>query len=68
MNLALEIRVGKQKVWVVLAEVFFSLPGGFLLGMVATLNFAKLDDSAASNSAGKLENLEWLLFISQITV
>ena len=57
-----------KKVWVVLAKIFFSLPGGFLLGMVAPLNFAKLDNLAASNSAGKLENLDWLLFIGEITV
>ena len=44
-----------KKVLVVLAEVFFALPGGFLLGMVAPLNFAKLDNLAVCDSAGKLE-------------
>ena len=57
-----------KKVWVVLAEVFFLLPGGFLLGVVAPLNLAKLDNLVACNSARKLENLDWLLLISQITV
>ena len=44
----------------VLANILFSLPGGFFLGMVAPLNFAKLDSLAASNSAGKLKNLDGL--------
>ena len=43
--------------------VFLSLPGGFLLGMVAPLNFAKLDNLAASNPAGVLENLDGFLLI-----
>ena len=49
-------------------NVFLSLPCGFLLGMMAPLNFAKLDNLAVSNSARKLENLDWLLFIGQITI
>ena len=52
-----------KNVWVVLAKIFFSLPGGFLLGMVAPLNFAKLDNFAASNSTGKLKNLDWPPYI-----
>ena len=34
--------------------------------MVAPLNFAKHDNLAVSNMAGKLENLDWLLFIGQM--
>ena len=40
----------------VLAKIFFSPPCGFLLGMVAPLNFAKLDNLAAGDSAGILKN------------
>ena len=53
----------REKVWVVLVKIFFSLPGGFLLGMVAPLNFSKLDNLAACNSAGKLENLDGFLLV-----
>jgi hypothetical protein len=57
-----------KKVWVVLSEVFFALPGGFFLGMVTPLNLAELDDLAAGNPGGCLENLDGLLLISQITI
>ena len=68
MNLALEIRVG-QKIGVGdLCEDHLSFPGGFVLGMVAPLNFAKLDNLAAGDSAGIFENLHWFLFIGQITI
>ena len=36
--------------------------------MVAPLNFAKLDNLAAGNSAGKLENLDGFLLVGQITI
>ena len=36
--------------------------------MVALLNFAKLDNLDASNSVGKLENLDRFLLIGQITI
>ena len=36
--------------------------------MVAPLNFGKLDDLAAGDSTGKLQNLDWLLLIRRITV
>ena len=36
--------------------------------MVAPLNFAKLDNLAASNSAGKLEDLNWFLLVGQIVI
>ena len=36
--------------------------------MVAPLNFAKLDDLVACNSASKLENLDGFLLIGQITI
>ena len=52
----------------VLANIILSFPGGFILGMVAPLNFAKLDNLAACDSAGKLDNLDWFLLIGQITV
>ena len=50
------------------AEIFFSLPGGFLLGVVAPQNLAKLDDLAAGDSVCSLENSDGFLLISQITV
>ena len=50
------------------AEVFFSLPGGFLLGMTTPQNLAKLDDLAAGDSVCSLENSDGFLLISQITV
>ena len=49
-------------------EIFFSLPGGFLLGMVAPQNLAELDDLAAGNSVRSLENSDGFLLISQITI
>ena len=49
-------------------EVFLSLPGGYLLNMMAPLNLAKLEEFVASNSAGKLENLNWLLLVGQIVI
>ena len=49
-------------------EVFFSLPGGFLLGMMTPQNLAKLDDLAAGNSVRSLENPDRFLLISQNTV
>jgi hypothetical protein len=36
--------------------------------MVTPLNLAKLDDLAAGNSVGKLENLDRFLLIGQITI
>ena len=57
-----------KKVWVVLAKIFFSLPGGFLFSMVAPVYFAKLYNLAVCDSADKLENLHWFLLVSQITV
>ena len=36
--------------------------------MVAPLNFTKLDNLAARNSAGKLENLDEFLLVGQITI
>ena len=36
--------------------------------MVAPLNFAKLDNLAACDMAGKLENLDWFLLIGQIAI
>ena len=36
--------------------------------MVTPLNLAELDNLAAGDSAGKLENLHWFLLISQITI
>ena len=53
---------------VVLQQFFLSLPCGFILGVVAPLNFAKLDNLAAGDSAGILKNLDWFLLIGQITV
>ena len=50
------------------AEVFFSLPGGSLLGMMTPQNLAKLDDLAAGDSVRSLENSDGFLLISQITV
>ena len=35
---------------------------------MAPLNFAKLDNLAAGNSAGKLENLGWFVLVGQITI
>ena len=52
----------------VLQQIFLSLPGGFILGVVAPLNFAKLDNLAAYDSAGELENLYWFLLVSQIAI
>ena len=52
----------------VLEQIFLSLPGGFILGMVAPLNFAKLDNLAAGDSTGNLENLDWFLLIGQIAI
>ena len=52
----------------VFAKIILSFPGGFVLGMVAPLNFAKLDNLVAGDSTGKLKNLDWLLLISQIIV
>ena len=57
-----------KKVWVVLAEVFLSFPGGFFLHMMTPLNLAKLDDLAAGNPTCSLENLDGLLLIGQITI
>ena len=54
--------------WVVFAEIMLSFPGGFILGMVAPLNFAKLDNLVAGDSAGKFKNPDWLLLICQIIV
>ena len=45
-------------VWVVSTKIFLSLLGGFFPGMVAPLNFAKLDNLVVCDSAGKLENLD----------
>ena len=36
--------------------------------MVAPLNFAELDNLAACDSTGKLENLDWFLLVGQITL
>ena len=36
--------------------------------MVTPLNFAELDNLAARDSAGKLENLDWFLLIGQIAI
>ena len=36
--------------------------------MVAPLNLAKLDNLAACNLAGKLENLDWLLLVGQVAI
>ena len=52
-----------KKVWVVFPEVLFSLPGGFFLGMVAPLNFSELDELAACNSVGELENLDGFILV-----
>ena len=41
---------------VVFEQIFLSLPGGFILPVVAPLNIAKLDNLAAGDSAGELEN------------
>ena len=49
-------------------KIFFSLPHGFLLGVVAPHNLAELDDLAAGNSVRSLENSDGFLLISQITV
>ena len=43
----------------VIEKIFLSFPGGFILRVVAPLNFAKLDNLAAGDSAGKRENLDW---------
>ena len=51
----------------VLQQIFLSLPGGFILGVVAPLNFAKLDNLVASDSAGKLEDLNCFLLFAQKT-
>ena len=58
------IRLARKKEWGVLAKVILSFPCGFVLGMVAPLNFAKLNDLAAGDSTSKLQNLDWLLLIS----
>ena len=52
----------------VLGQIFLSFPGGFVLRVAAPLNFAKLDKLAASDSAGKLENLNWFLLVGQIVI
>ena len=49
-------------------EIFFLLLGGFLLGVVAPQNLAKLGDLAAGNSVRSLENSDGFLLISQITI
>ena len=49
-------------------EIFFSLPGGFLLRMMTPENLAKLDDLAAGDSVCRLENSDGFLLICQITV
>ena len=36
--------------------------------MVAPLDFAKLDNLAASDSAGKLEDLNWFLLVGRIII
>ena len=36
----------------VFAKIILSFPGGFVLGMVTPLNFAKLDNLAVGGSAG----------------
>ena len=36
--------------------------------MVAPLNFIELDNFAACNSVGKLENLDWLLLVGQVAI
>ena len=36
--------------------------------MVAPLNFAKLDNLAAGDSTGIIENLNWLLLVGQILI
>ena len=53
---------------VVSAEIFLSLPGGFLLRMMTPENLAKLDDLAAGDSVRCLENSDGFLLISQIIV
>ena len=52
----------------VLQQIFLSFPGGFILRVVAPLNFAKLDNLAAGDSAGILKNLNWFLLIGQVTI
>ena len=43
----------------VLQQFFLSFPGGFILRVVAPLNFVKLDNLAAGDSAGILKNLDY---------
>ena len=52
----------------VLQQIFLSLPGGFILRVVAPLNFAKLDNLVARNSGCKLENLDRFLLVGQSTI
>ena len=52
----------------VFEQIFLSFPGGFILCVVAPLNFAKLDNLAAGNSAGKFEDLNWFLLVGQIVI
>ncbi len=61
------IRVGYPRVSMSMDKISI-LIGGFILGMVAPLNFAKLDNLAARDSTGIFENLDWFLLISQITI
>ena len=49
-------------------KILFSFPGGFFLGVVAPQHLAELDDLAAGNSVGSLENPDGFLLICQITV
>ena len=53
---------------VVFEQIFLSLPGGFILHVVAPLNFAKLNNLAAGDSAGILMNLDWVVLLGEITL
>ena len=56
-----------KKVWVILLEVFFSLPTGLFLGVVTPLNLAELDNLGTSDSVLGVKNFNRLLFVCQVT-
>jgi hypothetical protein len=56
--------ITQEKLRIICSELFFVLPGSFILHMVTPLNFAHLNDLTMSHALCRIQNLNWPLTVS----
>jgi hypothetical protein len=59
-------RLASKEIGICLSQLIFSLPSSLILRVVTPLNTAHLDPLVSGNSLGCLQNLHWMLDVSQI--